>query len=65
MNIQISNIRKDGKYPVTLVFQGQTNMFGGYTIGKVFKKLYSLEKLKDLVKEHGTKEQKTIFKVNQ
>jgi hypothetical protein len=61
MTIQISNPRRDGKYPVTLTFAGAPNMFGGFYPNKVFRKLYSLDKVKETVAKHGTGEQKARF----
>ena len=62
MKIEISNPRRDGKYPVTLIFTGAPNMFGGFYPAKVYRKLYSIEKVKETVAKHGTDEQKTQFK---
>ena len=62
MTIKISQPRRDGKYPVTLTFAGAANMFGGFYPAKVYKKLYSLDKVKETVAKHGTDEQKARFK---
>jgi len=62
MKIEISQPRRDGKYPVTLIFSGAPNMFGGFEHGKTYRKLYSLEKVKETVARHGTDEQKYRFK---
>ena len=62
MKIEISQPRRDGKYPVTLIFAGAPNMFGGFEHGKTYRKLYSLDKVKETVSKHGTEEQKARFK---
>lgn len=61
MKIEISQPRRDGKYPVTLTFMGGPNMFGGFYPAKVYRKLFTLEKVKETVAKHGTDEQKTRF----
>jgi hypothetical protein len=63
MKIEISNPRSDGKYPVTLIFEGAPNMFGGCYPAKIYRKLYSLEKARETVTKHGTDEQKARLAV--
>lgn len=41
----IGKKRRDGKYPVTIRYQGEPNMFGGRYPGKEFRKLYTRERL--------------------
>lgn len=62
MNITIGQPRRDGKYPVTLFFPGAPNMFGGHYPGKTYRKLYTLGKVRELVTQHGTPEQRSQFK---
>jgi len=62
MTIGIANPRRDGKYPVTLVFPGAPNMFGGHYPSKTYRKLYTFEKVRELVAQHGTPEQRERFK---
>lgn len=62
MTLTISQPRRDGKYPVTIVYPGAPNMFGGFYPAKVYRKLYPLEKVRELVTQHGTPEQRSRFK---
>lgn len=62
MTMTIAQPRRDGKYPVTLVFPGPPNMFGGHYPAKIYRKLYTLEKVRELVASHGTPEQRAQFK---
>lgn len=62
MKIEISTPRRDGKYAIVLIYEGAANAFGGFYPGKVFRKVYDLEKIKSIVKQHGTEFQKAKFK---
>ncbi len=61
MSITIGARRADGKYPVVLTFQGGANAFGGRYPDTVYRKLYTLEKVKEAVQKHGTEQQKAAF----
>lgn len=37
-------MRRDGKYPVRIVYPGAPNMFGGYYHDTVYNKLFTAEK---------------------
>jgi hypothetical protein len=56
MQLIIKKVRKDGKYPVTYIFAGQPNAFGGLSGGGVFNKILTLDKVKAEIaraKEHN------------
>lgn len=61
MTLKIDHQRRDGKYPVTLIFDGGPNMFGGSYPPKIFRKLYTAEKVRETVEKHGTPEQRARY----
>lgn len=46
-SIKIGKIRKDGKFPVRLVYQGAPNMFGGFYPSTEYNKLFTLEDIQN------------------
>jgi len=46
-SIRIGKIRKDGKFPVKIVYQGSPNMFGGFYPSTEYNKLFNLEDIQD------------------
>ena len=58
MKLGIGDRRRDGKFPVTLVFEGGPNAFGGHYPNKVFRKLYSLAQVLEAIEKHGTPDQR-------
>jgi len=50
--------RRDGKFKVTISFPGAPNAFGGHYYPKIYRKLYTLEKLIETIERNGTDEQK-------
>ena len=53
-HITIGQMRKDRKFPVRVAFEGAPNMFGGRDFPKVFNKLYTVERLQNVIDEHDT-----------
>ena len=50
--------RRDGKFQAILTFPGAANAFGGYYPAKVYRKLYTLDKLVEQIARYGTTEQR-------
>lgn len=46
-SMKIGKIRKDGKFPVRLVYQGSPNMFGGFYPSTEYNRLLTLEEIQD------------------
>ena len=43
--IIVGKIRRDGKYPVTYIYPGAVNMFGGRDYPRSYKKLHTAEQI--------------------
>lgn len=50
--------RSDGKFLTVLTFPGAANAFGGYYPAKVYRKLYTLDKLVEQIARYGTTDQR-------
>ena len=50
--------RRDCKFQAILTFPGAANAFGGYYPAKVYRKLYTLDKLVEQIARYGTTEQR-------
>ena len=44
-----STLRRDGKYKVTVAYDGSPNAFGGFYPGKRFNKLYTAAQIKEYI----------------
>ena len=49
MKLIINRPRRDGKFPITLIFPGQPNGFGGHYPDKRYNKLYSQSRLAETI----------------
>jgi len=63
MKIEIGELRRDGKFPVSLIFAGSPNAFGGFYPGKTYRKLYTLAQVQEKIAKHGTEEQKQKWSI--